>query len=259
MIDLGFIAQFGSIVTELSRLTGLIFINTKANSPKPIDRSLRLILDCNQKGQHQRRDYLLAKVALLVKNLQEIENCDNKLFQKCISQLLRSQNDEEYYGARFEISITADLVGSKVNFLKQESPDFKIHGKEAIYLECTSAHVLSADPDYYRKVEEIILRKATKSYCTLKTALLMDITNICCVYVNEPSFSDDNLSEYFEPVLEKTNFGSLLFFLYYVEGNTFAKGGIRIDNSKIDSSLESFIDVQYPDGKINPEWVPHEG
>lgn len=259
-----FMIGFGSVASELHRLTGLTFFNTKVTSPKPIDRSLRLILECHNKGQYQTRDYMLAKVALLVKNLQEIEKYDKRLFEKCKKQLLRSQNDNEYYGARFEISVTSALIYHKINnninFIKQDKPDFQVNLNGIIYLECTSAHIVSKNHDVYEKLIEIICNKGSKSYCNNKTALLIDVTNILCHHINEPSFTFDRFEGSLRQAVEQTNFGSLLYFFYYADEKIYTQRLFRIDSSKIDPLLTKILDILTPiDGEINPKWHPQEG
>jgi hypothetical protein len=138
--------KFGSLVVELSRLTGLIFINTSVDSVKPIERSVRRMLYCHNTHQYQTRDFLYAKILLLVVNLQEIEKYDKDLLDVCKKQLLGSINDNEYFGARFEISSTALLIRKGVQFKKRESPDFLVQAEKAVFLECTSCHI-SASPD----------------------------------------------------------------------------------------------------------------
>lgn len=260
-----FMVRFGSIVSELSRLTGLIFINTKSSSPKPIDRSLRLILDCHNKRQYQTRDYMLAKVGLLVKNLQDIEKNDKALFEKCRKQLLRSQSDNEYYGARFEISITSALIYHKLenhieNFIKQDAPDFQVDLNGSIFLECTSAHIVSKSHDVYNKLVEIILKKGRKGYCNNKTALLIDVTNILCHHINDPTFTFDHFENNLKQALEQTTFGSLLYFFYYSDEKIYTQRLFRIDSPKADSLLIKTLDILSPiDGEIRPKWHPQEG
>ena len=255
-----FMHSFGNVVTELSRLTGLIFINTRSNSKKPIDRSLRLILNCNNKGQFATRDYMLAKVALLVKNLKRIEEYDKRLFEKFKLHLLRSQNDNEYFGARFEIGIASGLIGCKVNFVKQESPDFKISENETLFLECTSSHIVALNQDINRKIEETIQNKSAKSYCTTKTALLIDVTNLFCRHVNNTSFSYDSMEKTVEQSLKNIDFGSVLLFFFYANASIYQLNCFRIDNKKINRSLASFLDKLLPIiGEIDPKWFPQEG
>lgn len=260
-----FMIGFGSVVSELSRLTGLTFINTRPSSPKPIDRSLRLILDLHSKRQYQRRDFMLAKVALLAKNLQDIEKNDKVLFEKCKRQLLKSQNDNEYYGARFEISVTSALVYHKLNnnidFIKQNAPDFQVKLNDGtIYLECTTAHIVSKKHDVYEKLGEIISVKGTKRYCNPKTALLVDVTNILCHHINEPSFTFERFENNLRQALEQTNFGSILWFFFFADNKGYMQRLFRIDSTKIDPLLTAILDVLSPiDGEIDPKWIPQEG
>jgi len=76
----------------------------------------------------------------------KIEKYDKDLLDVCKKQLLGSINDNEYFGARFEISTTALLIRKGVQFKKRESPDFLVQAEKAVFLECTSCHI-SASPD----------------------------------------------------------------------------------------------------------------
>jgi hypothetical protein len=97
---LGFLIQYAKVVNELSRLIGLRFINVPSNSAR-------------YKHNYQERDWLLGKLMFLIANLQKIEKYDTKLFNKLKKQLLTSINENEYFGARFKISVAAALIGKK--------------------------------------------------------------------------------------------------------------------------------------------------
>jgi hypothetical protein len=165
---LGFLIQYAKVVNELSRLIGLRFINVPSNSAR-------------YKHNYQERDWLLGKLMFLIANLPKIEKYDTKLFNKLKKQLLTSINENEYFGARFEISVAAALIGKKIVFKKRESPDYLIlKSEEKIFLECTSSHITQLKGDFKRKLTDQILEKAMKPYCNLRTALMVDITNIYC-------------------------------------------------------------------------------
>jgi hypothetical protein len=262
---LRFMIQYGSMVSELSRLTGLRFINTPIRSKKPIERSVKRILYLHNKRNFQERDLLLAKLVFLVKNLQKIEKSDIVLFNKLKKQLLKSINENEYFGSRFEISVAASLISKNITFKKRESADFiiSVDQKES-FIECTSSHITVLKGDFKQKLVDQITEKALKPYCNLQTALFVDITNIYCMRILEDnSITGKDLSNYFAKVLLDTDFGSLMFFVFIanLDKNTFGTSYIRIDNPKINTSLRDFLDLCYPIEKIfiNRCWIPHEG
>jgi len=205
MID--FMISYGSLVIELNKLLGIRFINGNVSSKSPIGQSLRRIIEYHNRGEYLQRDYELSKIAILVKHLKEIAEYDINLLKAFKKQIHRSSTYDEYFGVRFEINIAASLIRKNIKFTKAESPDFIIHKKSKnIFIECGSAHLSKPKlGDIKYKIRSVINKKSSKPYCTLATALFIDITNIYYnSLLNEILIERDEIREYVKNVLEHT-------------------------------------------------------
>jgi hypothetical protein len=180
-------------------------------------------------------------------------------------QLLNSLNENEYYGSRFEISITASLIRKGLDFKKTESPDFTINTESKIFIECTSSHItVSKTGDIEYKIKEAIDAKAHKKYCTPKTALFVDATNLYYNnLLNEIGLGKEDFYNYAKKVLKETEFGSVVLFCYLqnFELMRYEQNYVRVDNSKIHKALHDFLNCYYPfgDKHVSTHRIPKVG
>jgi len=260
-----FLMNYGSVIVELSRLTGMRFINPSRKSEKPIEQFVRRTLDFHNQKKYDLRDFEFAKIKLLVKNLQEIEKYDKTLLAKINKQLLNSLNENEYYGTRFEISITASLIRKGIDFTKTESPDFTINAKRKIFIECTSSHLtVRKTGDVKYKIKGTINFKSCKKYCNPETALFVDVTNLYYhSLLNEIDLEKKDVHNYAKRVLQGTKFGGIVFFVYLqnFKLDRYEQNYVRVDNDCMNAVLRDFLDRHYPFGNkhVDTHRIPKVG
>lgn len=257
--------NYSAVILKLSRLTGMRFIGSSSKSEKPIERFVRRTLDFHKQKKYDLRDFEYFKLALLVKNLQEIEKYDRKLLTKMNKQLLTSLKQNEYYGARFEISIAASLIQKCVDFTKTESPDFSINDNEKIFIECTSCHFTEPKKgDIKYKIHTTIENKSYNKYCNRETALFIDVTNLYYSSLQDGvDLKRELVYTYGKDALKSTNFGGLVFFIYLhnFKLNRYEQNYLRVDNQCINTVLSDFLNQHYPFGNkdIGAHRIPKVG
>lgn len=70
---INFMLQFGGLVSEINRLLNFRFLPGSISNATPIGHSLIEILESQNRGEYQYRDFQLARLSIFVKNLKEIE------------------------------------------------------------------------------------------------------------------------------------------------------------------------------------------
>jgi len=232
----------------------------------PIGESVLMIGVYHNKGDYDNRDVEIAKLGLLVQQLQRIEKYDKNLlkeFKKKIYEVRK--NWELYFGVRMEINAAASLIKENVKFVKTESPDFTIPDKST-YIECGSIHVAETHSvNIVDKIRSVIVEKSRKPYCNPATALFLDTTNVDFHCLKESTVTtDEEIKKIVDNILEntKSRFGSVLLFSYFMTmSKDFHSGYLRIDNSTIDKALLKFLDEYYPISGFwtGPGWTPAQG
>lgn len=241
------------------------FIGPSSTSGKPIEQFVRRSLNFHNRKKYDLRDFEFAKIKLLVKNLQEIEKYDQTLLEKMNKQLLNSLNENEYYGSRFEISITASLIRKGIDFTKTESPDFTINAKIKIFIECSSSHLtVKKSGDVKYKIKGTIDTKSGKAYCNPKTALFVDVTNLYYnSLVNEINLEKEDVHNYAKRILLGTEFGGMVLFVYLqnFKLNRYEQNYLRVDNDSMNAFLRDFLDHNYPFGNkhVDTHRIPKVG
>jgi len=246
-----FLLKYGDIVVKLSRLLNTTFMK-KEDFEKPIGRALKEIVGYYNAGLYQFADYEIARLRMLTKHLQEIEQCDPTLLQKYGEKINKS--DSDYYGFRFEVAVASSFIRKKLRFITPDPPDFKVtYNSEEIFIECTSRHISpNKSLDVLREVERAINKKGGRRYDIPKCALFIDITNLCYLaHLKNQVGQFANIKEFKESVrqiLEKYNFGSVLLFIYIMNKTEkrFELDYVRVDNKCIDHVLRNFLDESYP-------------
>jgi hypothetical protein len=246
---------FTSVVNELNRLLDLRFISDRHHKT-PLGSMLYSILEINNSGDYFRRDYELAKVALFVKNLQNIEKHDKQLLNRYRYKIRKLASHDNYFGTRLEVNICSSLIRKKVNFeaLLESSiptPDFVIHLSNDVFIECTSAHLAKPkNVDLAYKIQPIIDKKASKNYCRPNTALFIDATNIFFHSLRNNAAPEAELFTKIQKMSKDTQFGSILIFRYIIDptNQSFIHVYNRFDNDGADAALLCFLDTHYQFG-----------
>jgi len=268
----GWLNTYLNIVLELNRLLSMRFVwnghdYKSAGLKTPIGESVVLIGVYHNKSDYDNRDVEIAKLRMLVQDLQRIEKYSHDLLLQFKKQIYREvrNNWERYFGWRMEIHVAASLIKRNVKFIKKESPDFTIVDKN-VFIECGSRHVTPhSSLNIQNKLHSVIAKKSMKTYCNLATALFLDTTNIYFNYKNDAVLSgEDAMKTSVKHILENTGsqFGSVLLFSYFMTvDRVFHSGYLRIDNNTIDEALSAFLDTHYPIHGFwtGPGWTPRHG
>jgi len=260
---INFLVCFGELIIEINRLLGYSFRPGYHSNATPVGNTLQRIVGYHNNGRYLDRDLEMGKL-LLVKNLSEIEKYDSDLFKKFRRSLRNEDNTDNFYGARFETNIAASLIRKKIPFKKQESPDFLISQGNDILLgiECGSARIrkMAATVDLNYKVVSTVKKKSSKSYCSINTALFIDITNLFhTANRNGKQFDIHGTIDEVKHGLSQDSFGSVILFVYIFnkELARFESNFFRADNIYISTPLKDFLDNYY--STINNHFVPEFG
>jgi hypothetical protein len=173
-----FILYYSHLALELARLLGVRFIPGRGLDGV-VGKMLAEVVNYHNTGNHEFRDRELTTLALLVSDLKHIENFSRELrshFRK-----MYQNNRADYYGFRMEVAAASLFIRRKMEFVKNESPDFIITmpGDEKVFVECGSAHLSKRrEGDIGYKLASAVSSKASMPYCNLRTVLFLDITNI---------------------------------------------------------------------------------
>jgi hypothetical protein len=241
-------------ITDLKRLLGNQLIDGPSFAQHPIRQSINRVFTFHDSGDYASRDYENSSISLIVKNLKEIENHDKKLLT-VFRQALRSCNNDTYFGIRFEISVAASLLRSKVTFIKTERPDFALlESWDGICIECGSAHLSKSKiriADLKYKIGSVIREKSQYDYCNASNALFIDFTNINYHgTLQETLPSVDELKHYVSDQLERSDFGSVVLWTYIInlDIRRYQWKYTRVDNKMPNPLLKRFLDALYPFG-----------
>lgn len=245
-------ATLNQNILSIKELLGADIINSQKYSSHPIRHCIDLVLQYHVNNAFNLRDYENCRLFLLVKNLNEIKEKDEKLFKKFIKDIKRT-NKETYYGLRIEISVAASLIRLKINFNKCESPDFKLAQPYSnVSIECGSVHLTrknSTNEDLNKKIENVLRKKSKKTYCNKATTIFIDVTNIHHLdAVNQTRIQINK--EFLKDMLVSYGFGSILIWAYVVNPNEnrYQWKYTRQDSIHIQTSLLQFLNKAYPLG-----------
>jgi hypothetical protein len=255
-----FMMRLGGQVLEINRMLGTKYVPAHACMDTPIGRDLVQMLEHHNAGRCDLRDFELLRLAMLVKNLKEIELSRPELLKHYKRELRHSSSSAGYYGVRFEVNIAASLARHGVSYSKTEAPDFSLNGSAGI--ECTSARLAVAKPgsDLLYKVKSCVTKKAGGDYVHSSVALLVDVTNLF-FHLARPNGTAvrGTLLE----SIRDSDFGSIALFAYMInpELKRLESGYFREDSENISGGLKSVLDLAFPSGEHvveNPIW-PREG
>jgi len=239
--------HYGDLRHDLIKLLG----DEIANSSPPIKESITKIIELQNNQKEWTSIIELSKMKLFAHHLKLISKYDDKNNTQILNsfkKLLKKITDRNrYYGLRYEVDVAATLIHYNCNFKKRESPDFEVFEDEkTVFIECTSSHVEEIGTrDLESKLKSTISTKSEKPYCNLQTALSIDITNLLHnEKVQSRDISIPNIRLIVESILEDDGFGSIILYFYVGDKNdsSFQAKFERIDNTKIDATLQKVLD-----------------
>lgn len=247
-----FMEDISKITLTLTDLLEMRFVGD-VNYNNPIAKSVTKIFECQNTKNFEMQQIERAKLLMLIKNLKTIKSYDENLLLK-FRKKIQHIRSEEYHGERLEIQISANLIDKKINFVKTESPDFKIFYNSEIFVECTSTHLsnnISKNKDLKYKIKTALRKKSKKTYCKNNAALFVDMANLIFHDKEEKYLSDiKNINSFLKDKMKRTKFGNVTLFSYLLDldKKTYEHLYIRIDNQNIEKNLKSFLDEHYPIG-----------
>jgi hypothetical protein len=262
-----FLVAYSKVTISLSNILGMEFVPGSPDNDTAIGRTLDAIFHYHNSGDVRARDVQLNRMALLAKNLMELQSFDASLFEDFKKTILASGNVDNFFGTRFEINIAATLARSTIPFRKSEAPDFLIDaGFGMAAIECTSARIRKQRQDYdlRYKIVSSLRGKTNKEYSNLHTALFLDITNLVYKTLDAGKSLSKLLDrKHLARKMSEFDFGNLTLFTYLSDSE---RGGIesayaRIDHPEIDRGLTALLDSCFPFGALplNEFAVPEEG
>lgn len=165
-----------------------------------------------------------------------------------------------YAGTRSELAIAAFLLrkGIPLTRCSGEGTDFAVSRPEGkVFLESTSAHLISPREDNFYKIESAIRHKASRLYCGPDALLHVDYTAIL-------RHGGDTLGLDFpariRAVVASTKWGVVVLSAFMVssEGNEYYRAIVRCDGPAQTTALKSFLAEFLPQGehRLAPVSVP---
>ena len=212
-----FIHNYEVAVCELSRLLKTRF-TPKRPETAALGQSLAQIMMLHLKSDYVGRDIEFERIKLLVIQLQRIKRAAPAVLRKLVKPLRTAKDIDRFYGIRFEVNIAATLILNKVQFDKQESPDFGVHwrGKE-LGIECAGSHIMKAKrrDDYLYKIGSKISEKEKRNYCNNRTGLFLDVTNLeHHAEANGMMWTNEQLRRHVSDSVARLSFGNVTCFTY---------------------------------------------
>jgi hypothetical protein len=192
-------------------------------------------------------------MAFLRNDLEYIKNNSPEILEN-YRQEFEQASDDQYYGLRTEIGITASLLKKDLDIVVQESPDYEIrHRGGSIAAEATSKHLSDLkDRDLTYQVLRAIRTKCEKDYSSPNTILFVDITNVLwSMMAMDRKFDTDELKQSIRDEMQDDDYGTVLLLGYYGDESSFRRVYVRVDNNPTDD-LEEFLAEYYPFEELDP-------
>ena len=244
-----FLMKYIAVLSNLSDLFGYRFVPGKPDNSTFVGTLLIQIMNYNNEGDYQSRDFELNRLAFLVQHLQILKTHDNKLFTHYINELKKQDHFDSFWGLRFETGIAASLIEKQINFIKQESPDFIVNS--SVGIECGSIRIRkqSEKTNFDYKISSLIRRKSLTGYHNDSTVRIVYFTNVLYNLMKKGvKVETEDIRVYTRNNLANSKFGSLLLFALIHTKDSLGQNYIRIDNGSINHSLKEFLDTYYPLG-----------
>ena len=265
MTDLLDFKNFRATVKELERLLDYVFIGAgllrSANDTvfikrkEPITSWIEQLLHADRIGDSKSKAYLLSKIAILILDLQCIEESRPELLAH-FQRKFRKHTENEFWGLRFEVDIASTLAKKEILF----TPGDRLPGGESAHgdfvcgeasIECTSIHAskIKRFNSYAEKIQRAVRRKKNKAYCANNVALFLDITNICFErgFVGDP-IGDEELRSVLKDELSCCDYGAIVASLWFfnedgqLQSARYQNLFVREDSSQISASLRLLLD-----------------
>jgi hypothetical protein len=265
MKDLLDIKNFRTTLKELERLLDFCFIGSGVlrtgndtvyiRRKEPVSSWIEQLIHAERNGDGKSKEYLLCKIAILILDLQCLEQSRPELLAH-FQRKYRKHTENEFWGLRFEIDTASTLVNRGISFATGDrlpggeckNGDF-ICGETSI--ECTSVHVSRTKRfnTYAEKIQRAVRRKKKKAYCATNVALFIDITNICFerAFVDDP-MGNEELRAVLRDELAFCEYGAIIASLWFFNEDKqlqFARYQnliVREDSDQISASLRILLD-----------------
>ncbi|WP_291138623.1 hypothetical protein [Flavobacterium sp. UBA7663] len=243
---LNFIERFAGVIKKLNDLFNYRVETNDEKNPSFVKTLGNQIMIYNLEGDFISRDFELDRLEFFIQHLENLKMHDLQLFKFYIKELRKQEQQDSYWGIRFEISIASSFISKGIKFIKQECPDFIVDNNLGV--ECSSIRIRkdSQKLNYDYKISAIINKKSQNIYNNQSTALYVDFTNI--VYnlsLKQLVVDTKNIRSYTKQSLASTNFGSIILFANMHTQGRLEQNYLRIDNDNLDPSLKNFLDKYY--------------
>lgn len=261
---LNFILYHSQLALELARLLGVRFIPGRGLDGV-VGKMLAKVINYHNQGNHEFRDREITKLTLLASELKDIENFSPELLARFRN--MYRYNRADYYGFRMEVAAASLFIRRKIDFVKNESPDFilTMSNNEDVFVECGSTHLSERkDRNIGYKIASVVNNKTATPYVNAKTVLFLDITNIIHhTLVSQVYLEQDEIESIVKKQMSSRQIGGTCLFFYMLdkEKDYFGYHSIRVDNENAHPLLLEFLDGQFPiEGQAISNYdVPSEG
>lgn len=224
------------------------------NWADPIGRIGKLALGCDQPWQRFARRWEAERLGLLAQDLRQLQTHNPVVF-KAFRRTYRKLTINEFFGWRHELRVAADFTARRIQFGKQEAPDFRIEpadGNGLLFIECGSVNLAEAkDRDVSYKLRAVVDAKAAKPYANKRTALFLDYTNVLFSSVfGAEVLSAEAANIAVRSAFAASPFGAIVALALVVDptGNRFTMVGMSETASDAAPDLASFIQQYAPNG-----------
>lgn len=232
------------------------FLHGKLTAKLPLKQNIEVIVE-----DHNNRQYGLARLAMFILDLQQIEIHSEQILQY-FQKIYKRVTPNEYYGFRLEVDITATLINKDITFKNEMNDetfgDIRItETLPNVFLECTSCHIDKHKfSSFLYKIKSAIHKKQKKPYCNEHTALLIDVTNIFFARsIIHALISNQELDSCMKDIQRRLSFGSIILFVYLINRDRrehrFQNLYFRYDQPKISSELRFTLDKAFPIGSFS--------
>lgn len=238
---------------EISRLVGENGVPVITHKP-PLSSWIEDIYLDDLRNDVRARTYGMCRLFVLIEDLKILASYSQALHQG-FQERYRTVTENEFWGWRFELDIATTLISKQIPFsLGVDLPGGDASNGDivtgSIAIECTSSHVGKSRPfsQYLYKLGRTIRDKSKKPYAKNAAALFIDITSLFFhrAFCGIP-IEDAELRSYTRTLLHKTNFGSVVYSLWFVNEETAQLQNlfIREDHDQISPRLEVFLNDDF--------------
>lgn len=251
--DEEFVRAFSGTVSRLNDLLGTAYCNVGYKHSDPLGTLILGTINLNKKRNHFLRDWEAHRIGCYAMDLDLIKEkrCNDFItFRK----LHRKVKQNEFFGLRLEVNLTANLIRKGIDFDKRESPDFEIRlSNSKGFAECMSTNIQSKPsrkPLYY-KLASAIRSKGLKPYSNQSTVLFVDFTNVLyTAYLLKQTMNRDELRSSIQASFNTTSFGGVMAtaLIADLDNKKFITVGEKIISQNADPFISSFLDEFLGDG-----------